>query len=52
MKDFNVKAIEVKTREAKAVTALLPGKSGSIFVGLTAYLDCLAEINPRNDGDG
>ncbi len=49
MKEFKVTAIKVKLREARAITALLEGKSGSIYVGLTAYRNCLAAIDPKTN---
>jgi len=49
MKEYKVKTIEVKLNEAKAITALLAGKSGTIYVGLTASLNCLAGIDPKTD---
>ena len=49
MKGYKVKRIFVKTRESKAITALIEGKSGKIYVGLTAYLNCPTSIDPKTD---
>jgi hypothetical protein len=49
MKKYKVKRIEFKIPKATAITSMVLGDNGLVYVGLTGISHVLVELNPKND---
>lgn len=49
MKNYKVKIIEIKIPKATAITSMVLGDNGFVYVGLTGISHVFVELNPEND---